>query len=81
MRYSTKELYLVQIGRRICAQESIFSTKSLIACKISETPHYSEVSKYKVWEQTVCFIPQYDRANIQDKVQEAVWWLLKFQYC
>lgn len=74
MIHSKKGLYLVQIGGRICAQQSIFSMKSFIACTISETPHYLEVRKYKMWEQTVC-----NMASIQDKVQESLWWLLKFQ--
>lgn len=70
--YSTKGLCLVQIGRRICAQVSILSVKSVIAFKISESPHYSEVRKYKMWEQTLCFTAPYDRANIEDSVQESM---------
>jgi len=79
MRCSAKALHLGQIGRRICAQESVFSRSSLISCKISEAHRYSEVRKYKIWEPSVRFIPQYDIANVKDQVQEAVWWLLMFQ--
>lgn len=69
MNYSTKGLYLVQIGRRICAQESIFFVKSLIKCKISEYFHYSKVRKYKMFEQTMCYIPAYDITNKETQVQ------------
>lgn len=58
-----------RLGRRICAQESIFFVKSLIKCKISEYFHYSKVRKYKMFEQTMCFIPAYDITNKEAKVQ------------
>lgn len=34
-----------------------------------------------MWEENLWFIPQYDTANLKDKVEDAVRWLLKFQCC